>query len=132
MTKRWTFHTAKLTVTLETERVHGYQYDGDDEDGQTQAMLDSGEYVAFDSRVTVSLTSDPDIILGEDHLGSSVYCRDTMSDFWKGHRDPDPKNRNCSIGTAARGYPAVICHYFPEMVRIAISEARKALPRVTR
>ena len=50
--------------------------------------------------------------------------------FWTDHRDSDPMNRNCSIMRAARGGNVVICHYFPDMVRTAVDEARKALANI--
>jgi len=116
----WTFETARFRVTLDIAQDYGYLYDGDDEDGETQAKLDSGEYVAFDSRVRVTLDGR---VIGEDHLGGSVYSADTVDEFWTAHRDADPMNRNCSIMRAARGRVS-ICHYFPDMVAQAIAEAR--------
>jgi hypothetical protein len=119
---KWQFRTKRFRVSLEVTRDHGYQYDGDDEDGETQAKLDSGEYVAFDSRVIVELDGEE---IGADSLGGSVYADGEEEQFWTAHRDPDPMNRNCSIMRAARGERCVICHYFPDMVRLAIAEARQ-------
>lgn len=126
----WQFRTDRLTVRLEIERDRRYQYDGDDEDGETQAKIDSGEYVAFDSRVVVELEDGTEI--GSDSLGGSVYSADDYSDFWRAHRDKDAMNRNCSAMRAARGANVVICHYFPDMVQQAIDEARKLLPLARR
>lgn len=123
----WEFKTARFRVTLETLREYDYRYDGDDEDGSTQAALDCGDLVAFDTTVTVYLDGRP---IGVDTLGCSVYEADNVSAFWTDHRDRDPMNRNCSIMRATRGGNVYICHYFPEMVRIAIGEARKALADV--
>ncbi|MGE3307742.1 MAG: hypothetical protein AB7I52_17435 [Rhizobiaceae bacterium] len=126
----WTFATARFRVELGVAVDHGYRYDGDDEDGETQAKLDSGEYVAFDSRVRVTLDG---VTVGEDHLGASVYDARGMSDFWTAHRDPDPMNRNCTLMRAAwrgEGNPDAkvsICHYFPGMVAEAIAAARQHL-----
>lgn len=119
----WTFKTARFVVALQIAQEPGYQYDGDDENGETQAALDSGEMVAFDSRVIVTLAG---LEVGADHLGGSVYYADDIADFWTAHRDPDPCNRNCTIGKIERG-GSVVGHYFPDMVRIAIQEARAAL-----
>lgn len=116
----WTFKAGRFVVSLELIRDHGYQYDGDDEGGETQAALDSGEIVAFDSFVTVELDGE---VIGQDCLGGSVYGRDNVADFYIDHRSADPMNRNCSIMRAARGNCS-ICHYFPDMVRQAIAEAR--------
>lgn len=118
----WTFKTARFAVTLALDYQHGYEYDGDDENGETQAKLDSGEYVAFDSCVTVKLDGD---VIGRDWLGSSVYAADEVSEFWTAHRlERDPAYRNTLANKARK---VCICHYFPDMVRQAIAEARKAL-----
>lgn len=114
----WSFETARFRVELQIAQDYGYQYDGDDADGETQAKLDSGEYVAFDSAVIVYLDGRE---IASDHLGGSVYAWNEMSDFWTAHRDPNPANRNC----AANAYR--VGHYFPDMVYNAISEARAYL-----
>lgn len=119
--KVWRFKNGRFTVSLWIEPDYGYRYDGDDEDGETQRALDNGDYVAFDSKVTVELNG---VEIGADYLGGSVYAYDDVSDFWTAHRDPDPMNRNCSLMRAARGGNVSIGHYFPDMVRSAIGEAR--------
>jgi hypothetical protein len=116
----WSFNTSRFAVSLQVEIDYDYQYDGDDEDGETQAALDSGEYVAFDSRVVVELDG---IEIASDSLGGSVYAADSMDEFWTAHRGADPMNRNCSIMRAERGANVVICHYFPDMVREAVRSA---------
>lgn len=129
----WTFNTARFRVELALAYDYGHQYDGDDADGETQAKLDSGEYVAFDSRVRITLDG---VTIGEDHLGASVYDAGDVADFWTAHRDRDPMNRNCSVMRAAwrgEGNPDAkvsICHYFPGMIAEAIAEARKHLAGV--
>jgi hypothetical protein len=134
---KWTFCTKRFEVTLRLERDHNYRYDGDDENGETQAALDSGEYVAFDSIVTVKVDGE---FIASDSLGSSVYSRDTVAEFWTAHRDPNAMNRNSSIMRASRGHNVAICHYFPGMVTDACKVARmnltakrkcaEAMPRV--
>lgn len=135
MATRWTFNTRHLSVVLTTTRVHNYKYDGDDEDGSTQKALDDGEMVAFDSVVAVWLKDDvktTENAIGWDHLGSSVYYADRVSEFWTAHRAADPMERNCSIMRrrymATTGdFPPTICHYFPSMVREACKMAREEL-----
>lgn len=117
----WKFRTKEFRVELYVTRDRNYQYDGDDEGGETQAKLDSGEYVAFDSVVTVEFRGEE---IASDHLGGSVYESDKVPEFWTAHRDSDPMNRNCSIMRAANGENCGICHYFPDMVASAISLAR--------
>lgn len=127
----WTFHAGRFTVRLNITPDYGYQYDGDDEDGETQARLDSGAYVAFDSDVTVHDLSG--VIIGRASLGGSVYGYDEVSAFWTAHRDSDAMNRNCTLMRAAwRGQgdtdaKVSICHYFPDMVAQAVAEARAYL-----
>ena len=125
----WTFRTARFAIEFAIAYDHGYQYDGDDQDGETQANLDAGEYVAFDSRVSVLLDG---VEIGSDSLGGSVYAADEVDEFWTAHRDPDAMNRNCSIMRAAHpaGPMVSICHYFPDMVRQAIAEARQHVANV--
>lgn len=124
----WTFRTARFCVSLEINEDVQQVYDGDDENGETQAALDTGKLVMFDSRVCVYLDGR---LIGYECLGASCYFADDVASFWTAHRDSDPMNRNCSIMRAKRGNCA-ICHYFPDMVRIAINEARKALSDVPR
>lgn len=117
----WTFETARFTVGLSIEELSGYRYDGDDEDGETQAALDRGDYVAFDSKVWIECDG---VEIAADYLGSSVYAVETVKDFWQAHRDADPANRNT---LAMRATNRCVGHYFPDMVRNAIAEARKHL-----
>lgn len=120
----WTFKAGRFLVSLELERNFNYRYDGEDEDGATQAALDSGEFVAFDSTVIVEFEGEE---IGRDSLCCSVYSASDFAAFFTDHRDIDAMNRNCSAMRAARGDNAVICHYFPDMVRQAIAEARDTI-----
>ncbi len=120
----WSFVTARFRITFAIREEPGYQYDGDDEDGETQSKLNSGEYVAFESRAAVYFDGE---MIGADYLGGSVYSADTVSGFWTAHRDPNPMNRNCSLMRAAQGDNAVIGHYFPDMIAQAVKAARHHL-----
>jgi hypothetical protein len=121
MTQVWSFRSGRVRVALEIRQDVGYRYDGDDEDGETQAALDCGEMVAFDSTLTVEVDGQE---VGSDHLGGSVYYFGQESEFWTAHRDPNPANRN---STANPREGVCIGHYFPDMVREAIREARETL-----
>lgn len=114
----WTFKTKHFKVELHRKIDFDYVYDGDDADGETQKKLDSGEYIAFDSRVVVYFEG---VEVGQDNLGGSVYAVSDADEFFTAHRDRNPENRNCSI--KSNNY--IICHYFPDMVRQAINEARE-------
>lgn len=117
----WKFETARFGVFLRLERDYGYSYDGDDENGEIQAKLKSGEYVAFDSTVTVEFDGE---VIAENHLGGSVYAADDVAEFYTAHRDSPAEYRN-TLEQKAAG--RVICHYFPSMVAEACQEAREIL-----
>ncbi len=120
----WSFKTPRFTVKLQLAQDCGYQYDGDDEDGETQAKLDNGEYIAFDSRVVIYCDGRE---VGADSLGGSVYGRDDYSEFWTAHRTCPADGRNTLAMKARR---MCICHYFPDMVRQAVAQARETLCNV--
>jgi hypothetical protein len=122
----WDFQTARFAVRLEIERCRHYKYDGEDGDGETQRGLDSGELVAFESMVVVELDGEE---VTKEFLGGSVYSKSDYADFWTAHRDPDPLHRNSTAFRQEHGDHAVVGHYFPDMVRSAIREARGTLQR---
>lgn len=117
----WTFETARFTIALELTPCDYLDLTWD-ETGETADMIDRGIWEAFDSRVVVYLDGRE---VGSDSLGQSIYER--PSDFWEGHRAADPMDRNCTIMRAARGGNVCIGHYFPDMVREAIADARRTL-----
>ena len=116
--KVWQFNTKHFSVRLEITRNPHYRYDGNDEDGETQYKLDTGEYIAFDSAVIIEKDGKE---IAADYLGESVYAWHNIHEFWIAHRDKDPMNRNCSMMREAKGGNVCICHYFPDMVRTAIA-----------
>jgi len=119
----WTFKTASFHIDLKIEEEFGIRYDGDDPGGEIQAKLESGEYISFTSKACVSING---IEIGNDFLCGSIYDRFEMSEFWTMHRSPDPRHRNCSImrDKHPAGPNVSVGHYFPDMVRTAIREAR--------
>ena len=117
----WTFKTARFKVELILSPCYHLDLSWDDS-GEVIAKVESGEYIPFDSEVRVSLDGRT---LASDYLSESIY--DDVSKFWTAHRDRDPMNRNCTYMRVTKGYDAVIGHYFPDMVREAIQEARVAL-----
>lgn len=121
MERVWTFELGRVLVALDLEQERGYQYDGDDPDGETQAKLDCGDYIAFTSRVSVAVDGEE---LGEDWLSGSVYSIGEVSDFWTAHRTSNEEHRNTLAARAQR-----ICygHYFPGMVHEAIQRTRVML-----
>lgn len=106
----WTFNTKRFAVKWQIEPEQGYRYDGDDDDGSIQAMLDDGSMVAFMSKMVVELDG---VEVGADYLGGSVYYLGEVHTF----RD--------HIGMNARGHGS----YFSDMVRQAIQAARREVAR---
>jgi hypothetical protein len=116
------FETARFIVTATV------QHDADvdvsfDETGETADKLDSGEWQAFGMIVRVCTRDGFE--LGRDSLWGNIYA--DPREFFESHRDADPMNRNCSAMRKANGENVVVCHYFPGMVKDAISDARKTL-----
>lgn len=121
-TEMFRFETANFVVraTISVDQDVDVSFD---ETSETRDKLDSGEWQAFGTIVTVSTKAG--IELGSDSLWGSIYAN--PREFFSDYRGADPMNRNCSAMRAARGANSVICHYFPDMIREAIGAARKAL-----
>lgn len=103
----WTARTANFTVSLILERSYE-KYDGDDENGETQAALDCGEMVMFDSKLIVeTVINGEDIEIGADYLGASVYADGETHKF-------------------------IHDGYFADMLNLACSQARDFLADVPR
>lgn len=120
----WSHETARFRVELalepeELDPADCFQFDDDVE------AVRNGSVAWFCAAVRVYLDGRE---VAADYLGGCAY--EPASDFWTAHRDPDDMNRNCSIFRAARGENVSICHYFPDMVRQAIAEARSYLGSV--
>lgn len=118
MTRMYEFTIGRFTIAADIHPAHDLDLSWDD-DGETRANLESGLWEAFDTNVTVSLNGAE---IASDWLCGSIYA--DPSEFFSGHRDADPMNRNCSIMRAARGDNVAIGHYFPDMVREAVRQAR--------
>ena len=104
----WEFTLGRIRVAWSVSPDYGYRYDGDDEDGEVQSKLDSGEYVAFDSAMRVYIDGHE---LGCDYLGGNVY--------------DDPRKFRDHIGSQGKWGS-----YFTGMVHASIAEARTELARL--
>jgi hypothetical protein len=91
-------------------------------DEEAAADIEAGNSEWFRVRVEVLKNGH---VIGYDTLGGCHYG--SVREFFTSHRDPDPMNRNCSIMRKARGDNVAICHYFPDMVKQAIADARRVL-----
>lgn len=118
--KVWRFKTKRFTIFLELERERKYKYEGDDPDGETQARIDNGEFVAFSATVQIYL-DDSDNEIASNSLYGCIYDAGRVYEFVTDHWNSPPEYRNT---LAMKAQNKVICHYFPDMVREAVAEAR--------
>lgn len=65
----WRAETYNFYISLNFDQSFD-KYDGDDPDGEFQAMIDRGEMVMFDSEITVEYDGET---IGRATLGNSVY-----------------------------------------------------------
>jgi hypothetical protein len=117
----WSFETKNFLVTASIVPDNDLDLSWD-ESHEIGDKLESGEYQAFGTIVSVYHKGKE---IGSDSLWGSIYS--DPREFFQDHRSADPLNRNSSIMRAAKGERAVICHYFPDMVRGAIRDARNTL-----
>jgi hypothetical protein len=120
----WEFTTTNTRVVLEVSPCEDDPADHFDFQEDVDAVR-NGNVDWFDACVRVFVRG---VEMGADYLGCCSY--DSAAEFLSGHRDANPLNRNCSIMRASRGDNVVICHYFPDMVRQAVHEARRELDRL--
>lgn len=113
----WAFKTARFDVRFYAEDDPYLELSWD-EDGFMAEGLASGDFVAFCACVEISFDG---CVIVNDCFGACIYR--STEEFCTGHRDPDPMNRNCSRN------PRNIGHYFPDIIRTAIAEARAELTR---
>lgn len=123
-TEMFRFETDNFTVraTIEADQDVDISFDETDE---TRDKLASGQWMAFGTIVTVEHAG---IELGSASLWGSIYAK--PHEFFSDHRGADPMNRNCSIMRAANGGNTSICHYFPDLVKEAIEDARRTLAKM--
>lgn len=119
----WSFETKRFRVALEIdpEDIDPAEHFDDPEDVEN---IRNGNVEWFQAAVVVYFKptdGSRSIQIGFDALGACAY--NTVQEFYTSHRDPNPMNRNCSIMRARRG-DVNIGHYFPDMVRQAIEQAR--------
>lgn len=111
------FKTAQFRVVVDA--LEDYDIDlSFDETGETREKLESGEYIGFCARVRVLHDA-----LGEvssDYLGGCIYA--SLEEF-EDHRMCGKETRRLR----SEGSSAVCGSYFSDMIRTAVSDARKAL-----
>lgn len=88
-----------------------------DEDGSTEAGLESGQYIAFVARARVLFNG---FELASDYLGNCIY--ESLQDFMD-HRACGQQNREYE----AKGIQGRCGSYFTDMVHTVCTDARKEL-----
>lgn len=101
----WTFSTPNFSVSWQITECQDLDLSWAEDDGETLRKLQDGIYTAFDSRIVVYCNGEE---VGCDYLGQSIY--------------ENPKDFRDHIGSRGK-YGS----YFTDMVRSAISEARKSV-----
>ena len=125
---QWTFCTRNIEVAFQVSECLENPREQFSDDADVEA-IESGSIAWFDARVLVILR-DPEargmrLLLGSDVLGACAY--ESVRDFYVEHRNVDPMKRNCSVRRAIEGEHTHVAYYFPDMVRAAVTEARKRL-----
>lgn len=111
------FKTAQFRVVVDA--LEDYDMDlSFDETGEVREKLESGEFIGFCARVRVLHDT-----LGEvssDYLGSCIYS--SLEEF-EDHRECGKETRRLR----EQGSSAICGSYFSDMIREAVSSARKAI-----
>jgi hypothetical protein len=124
---QWRFDTPRYTVAFWAEEEDMAPEDGMEfpEDVEFARQDDPAHW--FCAFVGVFKSTDPSLHDDDNWYGCVSYsvlggCSyNSFREFYAGHRQGGPENRNC-LATKARN--VAVCHYFPDMVRQALSEAR--------
>lgn len=105
----YTFHTRNFTVTVDAmeEEYPDFSFD---ETGETQKMIESGDWLCFTVKATLSFRG---MEIAEDYLGRCIH--ENIRDF----RDHFGIRKHKNVGS-----------YFSDMVRNVIKEGRKTLSKI--
>jgi hypothetical protein len=124
----WRFDTKRFTVAFWAEEEELPPEDSFEfpEDVEFAREGDPSHWFCAFVGVFEGATDEEAHCVGYDCLGGCSY--NSFDEFVASHREGGEDNRNC-FATKARN--VVICHYFPSMVREAISQARAAYVMAT-
>lgn len=118
----WRFNTKRYTIVF-VAAEEGQSPEEHFSDPQDVAFASNGDLAHWFS-AGVAVYRD-DRLVAQTWLGG---CYNSIGEFCGGHRDPNPLNRNCSImrraRRKARRAAISICHYFPDLIREVLAEAR--------
>lgn len=121
----WSFETARFFVGFYAEEEDMDPKDSFEFPDDIEFASSGNDGAWFAARVSVWLKSENPYDwqeLGADHLGGCSY--NSVEEFYTAWRTSADEFRNTLANKDAH---RVICHYFPDMVRTAIKEARTAL-----
>ena len=105
----YTFNTRNFTVTVDAME-EDYPDFSFDETGETQKMIERGDWLCFMVKATLSFRG---MEIAEDYLGQCIY--ENIRDF----RDNIGIRKHKNVGS-----------YFSDMVSNVISEGRKTLSEI--
>jgi hypothetical protein len=122
----WSFETARFAVVCRAEPedldpADSFEFEDDIE------FARSGDPAAWFCAVVEVREKESGAVIGRDVLGGCSYR--SFADFTESHWDSPADGRN-TFAVKARN--TVIGHYFPDMVRVAIDEARATIGRLCR
>lgn len=106
----WTFETRNFRIEW-TIAPDDYVDLSWDETGETAEKLESGEWTAFESELTVT-HKETGFVFGSDYLGGSIYA--------------DPADFRDHFGMNGKHHGS----YFSDMVRGAIADARETIKKL--
>lgn len=121
-TEMFRFETENFTITATIQRS----------EQPDTSWLNKGQMLSYYAERLVFFDTTVEVrknghVIGVDTLCESSCYAGHENEFFTGHRDTDPMQRNCSVMRAAKGENVMICHYFPSMIREAIADARRTL-----
>lgn len=121
----WQFETARFRVELIAAPEYMAPADSFEFQGDI-AFASDGEPAHWFCAIARVTDKESGAELGRDVLGACSYR--SFDEFISSHRSADPENRN-TLAMKARNIS--ICHYFPDMVRLACREARQTANRLS-
>lgn len=124
----WSFETARFFVAFYAEEEEIEPEDSFEFPDDIEFARSGNDGAWFAARVSVYLKDENPYAwteIGADHLGACSY--NSVREFYTAWRTDPDESRNT---LAMKDKGITICHYFPDMVRTAIGEARKELARM--
>ena len=128
----WSFETARYTVAFFALEEDADPADLMDNNNEIERIRNSSNPAGWFC-AAIGVYDEHGKLIGSDYLGACSYG--SFREFYSDHRNSNQAHRNCSVQQwysrkdgrklkSPRRTKYVVCHYFPGMVREAISEAK--------